>query len=1295
MEMPFSLPQGEAQRMLLAGGGAVSALAACTCLSQHRRRQREAAIVTHELSQPEEQHELWTPQDVACWLASKGLPVRQAGLFERQRICGVVLAQLSDQSLKDVGLRRVGDRLKVLAAVESLRADSASAPASVPRAAGVRDRGIALAPVSPARSPATKSPRSRPQPTSEELSRVQEQLGQELCSRLRAAVELMASPALQKLPLASRREKIGAVVRLVGTVLEASEELPASVTTPLVPLLKNAQEMLSLHDQMMTEEGRIQDVQQRQAIAKEQLAAANGGAAPTKRLVELKRLQQQLAEASDADMGALSKAVRAILTEADNFTEQELEVLRELMATLQDKNADVRARVEKRKAEAEAARSSGTQAGEKVRFLLSHIEGDEFPKASAEAQEKALRLALGAVNELSEEEVQANAELVQRLIQVIEQRAKQARSGSPKKTSRASGSPRGPSGQNSALEQTVSLIYAMTQQLVSPAFEELSVAERVELLSTGFKMAEDLPEAVARSCPEIVSGFVSVLKQRRDELPDLSAAAEGDDDEEEEAGDDEDEPRAPVTASELGQVQAELGKELTKRLKAAVELMASPALQKLPILDRREKLQACAKLVGTVLEASEELPEALTASLIPLLKNAQEMLTLHDQMMTEEARIQDVQQRQAVAKEQLAAANGGVAPTKRLMELKRLRQQLAEADDSDMGNLSKAVRGILAETDDFNEQELDVLKDLLQALQERNEVVRARVEKRKREARDKATSNGSPAEKKLRTLLDHIESDDFSKDSIESQEGVLRLALEAVNELSEDEVQRNVEVVQRLVQLVEQRATALRRSKPSPKRSSNAGGSPARSPTRGSAGSPKQSSPRHASPKSSKGGSPKKRAPKAQEEEEEPSADKMMLELIASMTKELVSPEFDDLPLEERVRLLATGFKMAEDLSKLGVVREFPEIVRGFYGVLKQRQAELAEVTRQLADGAEEEDDEEDDEDGDLDDKAAESVLDIVPRVQDRLMTEDFAETTSKAELEAITWVLAETSREIGAAGAERLVHLVQPVHELFALRLKEVSESEGTSLALRGSMPFGVLSAQEAGKNVWEIRATSASGEPELSAVPNKTEPQGAAAEGQKMRAILVAVGDGTEELEMKHLASVLKDKYEVESEILSGPDATARDFLEAIIPPEEEDTRLLVYYRGDHEWEGDPTLYFSEGESVMSNSFLEALPKSAVVIHDIGNVWTVMSPAIEDQKLQLRMADVKAREVFAPETGWMFGNTFTTIFTQLMADKDEAPRSASELMREMILCVTSNGPQLSGDSKCASVFDKVPIAP
>jgi len=1132
-------------------------------------------------------------------------------MFEQGKVCGVVLGELSEEDLKKIGLVRVGDRLKVIAAVKSLSIAPHGTRMMLddPMSEDLDADGEQLEQV--------RALRSR-----------QEQLGEELGQRLKISVELMASPALQKLPPAERREKLRPIGKLVEMVMNL-EELPDTTVATLAPLLKNAHEMLSLHEQMMHEEERIQEVQSRQEITRQQLAEANGGRMPTKRLMDLKRLQKQVLKADISEMEVLSGEIRDILADTADFTEQEFEVLRELVEMLQEKR--VRLERQQRQMMGDMAAQDGhtapkraspkaeSSAGEKLAALLRHIEEESFTKLSVESQSKALRLALDIISELSAEEQHRHMGLVNRLIQCVEQRSKVTLGGEAQEAASA------PTG----LDKTITLIKAMTRDLASPAYSKLPAEERLHLVYSGFKMAEQLPDIVLSSRPDVVKEFYTVLKKRQEEFDEMAAGAQEEQEKEEEEGDDEDDegdeeeedeeeeedPDDPRT-KELQSIQEQLGKELTQQLMAAVEAMSSPILQKLPILERRKRLQECAKMCSAVLDAAQALPREISDPLLPLLKDAQDMLTLHNQMMDEEAKIQEVQ-------------SGGT----RLEELKSLQRRLAEAGASDLEGLSVEVGNVLGNTDDLTGEELEVIRELLTGLKERNEAVRAR-EAAQAESREQETS----PRRLLVRLVDQISSDGFMKMPEEDQQVLLRLALDTVNSMPEKHVAGMAEVVKKLVKWVEQRSLDLRQGQKSTRDS--AAGSPARSP---------------------------KRTPPS------PPKEVQDIRAVSNLTLQLQSPDFDKLPSTEQMDLIMLGFKIAEEMGELdhdSLNAIDVEVRRDFLRVLKQRQAEL------ILKAAEE--DLSDEEDEDVPVASAYSLV----GVKNRLADEDFAATTSKSELEAITWVLSESGSEVWNP-PERFLQIVKPLHELFSRRLKEVNDMD-VAIPLSRGMPFGVLCVHQVGQDEFEIRATA--GEPELSAVPSKTKPKGAAASSCPVRAVLMGVGEGTEALEMKRLGSVLEEKLDIKSKVFVDPfEVDSPEFREAI-STEADPSRLLVYFRGSSK--ADPV-------GKVSDSIFALLPDSAVCIRDTGDVWTLRSPASGDSTLQLRLADEKAREALQPENGMLFGNTLTVVFTQLMLNKAEAPRSASELAREMILCVTASGPQLAGSSNCSAPFDAIPIAP
>eukprot|EP01065_Artemidia_motanka_P014891 TRINITY_DN1873_c0_g1_i1.p1 TRINITY_DN1873_c0_g1~~TRINITY_DN1873_c0_g1_i1.p1 ORF type:complete len:923 (+),score=295.79 TRINITY_DN1873_c0_g1_i1:72-2840(+) len=746
--------------------------------------------------------------------------------------------------------------------------------------------------------------------------------------------------------------------------------------------------------------------------------------------------------------------------------------------------------------------------------------------------------------------------------------------------------------------------------------------------------------------------------------------------------------------------QEKLAEQLTMRVQAATELLCAPGLRKLEPEQRKHKLASVAQLVEKVIEAGESLPASLSEGLLPHIKNVQDMLELHSQLLDEEIRVAEVQKRQ----HELAggAAGGGERASGRMGELRRLQvsieQQLKSGDMSGFNVLGQKLCEHMEELESMSEAEIAVLQEIMMMLRADGDSLKQQAQERGARAAQEEDGAG----RRLRDIVDMLEQKGIERLPFQQQADIMQLGFDVLESLTDEDRVRHRQLVLRVSQALLHQKDALKEelARQSAGRPSSPTGS---SPQRSAARPPL--SPRSQSPRGS-AASPQRELRIARRPRSEGSADStreaatspLSSGAIASQAKALMdvvgvlqSTGFDELPQSTKLNLLLQGYQFLEKLPA-GFQQTHPTEVGALLQVLQEKQDVIVDAAgsgEAEEDGeGENEDGEGENEDGDAEGRCL-TEADLLPKVLQRLRSEDFVETTSKFELDNITWVMQ-------AVGTQpQYSELLSAVHGEMESVLEQVS-----SIPPSRGMPFGSLSCQQVSDGHFELQVTKTPGEPEKShVIARSSEPVPSTPDSKQAVLVVVeSVQSGTERMEVLRLAEVLRKYHGYDCTLLSGESATKENVVKAVRAAAERvegGGRVLLCYKSNVEME-HTALAFQGDETASLGHLVKLLPFGSVALLDLHDDFVLATAGLDGEMKTLRMS-VAPTAALAVETecSWLLDGFFIPVVCQLLSDKDEAPPTYDELFREMQITMTGRGPQYPQRTVCdsADTFSAVPI--
>ena len=217
----------------IAAASVVSGVVATYRLLRHRHADPVVAIQARVMSQClQDEVERWTPTDVMQWLVEVDASQEARNAFSENGVDGAVLLELQDQHLSDMGIKKVGDRIKIEKGVRRFLGKPSHAPSPQRARADAAE---------PEQQQAVEAPITK---LEQDRDNIQVQLTSMIVSRMRTMYEALNSEQFLQAPLDQQRSFVAAAQHNVATVTEAMKQLPEDRRIELVPLINGLKDTL-------------------------------------------------------------------------------------------------------------------------------------------------------------------------------------------------------------------------------------------------------------------------------------------------------------------------------------------------------------------------------------------------------------------------------------------------------------------------------------------------------------------------------------------------------------------------------------------------------------------------------------------------------------------------------------------------------------------------------------------------------------------------------------------------------------------------------------------------------------------------------------------------------------------------------------------------------------------------------------------------------------------------------------------------------------------------------------------
>eukprot|EP01063_Lacrimia_lanifica_P005058 TRINITY_DN1287_c2_g1_i1.p1 TRINITY_DN1287_c2_g1~~TRINITY_DN1287_c2_g1_i1.p1 ORF type:complete len:922 (+),score=463.38 TRINITY_DN1287_c2_g1_i1:34-2799(+) len=566
--------------VLAAVGGAVGAAALAKCVAGRAAAPAPKAdamrLLNHTLSYGEADVARWTATDAAAWLLRKGVSVDTAALLEGHNVDGTILPHLTETLLTQMGVEKIGDRVKLLALAKEAAAPEqrqlspvppvnpltvAAAERASPSVASTRSVRVQ----SPAESPAKKAAAARMAATAQEGAETQALLQAEMKQKafmeqqiaekyqevvaghiqsLSRVEKFVTSPEFKAAPLGQRQDQLKKVVELLSKLIAFADEIPEEYAAVLTHAIKRVYGHVKEHD---AEFGEVEGSGDEPADM--------GKAERLRRIGELKG---HLTNCEAGDLNRLMGELREVVGQIEDCNDaEELAALNDVFELLQKKNESLQRRAEELKAMKALHESQGEETEELIVAIQELLKVD-FSGQTLEKQEEYLRLAVTVLSKYVNSKGSDPAlcvqlgELVKNRRVEFEANKKRAGGESPKKGGAATQTEEG------LAEELREIVEA----LKADEFEKLPLELQFQALEHAYQTIDKMDKRQLAAHLPLTSELMKLLKLRHKAATKAGAdmaAANGvdlDDEEEEpeyeEAGDDdEDEDRRTAPQNEV------------------------------------------------------------------------------------------------------------------------------------------------------------------------------------------------------------------------------------------------------------------------------------------------------------------------------------------------------------------------------------------------------------------------------------------------------------------------------------------------------------------------------------------------------------------------------------------------------------------------------------------------------------------------------------------------------------------------------------------------------------------------
>ena len=195
-------------------------------------------------------HTRWTSNDVAAWLVSKGITSESAIIFKKENIDGSILKSVTSDTLKQMGVTKLGDLMKIETLIAQLLDEQPASPVSQvpvgetersrvvnpldPEVGILRKAVVATATARTATVPSPTAAAAAPETTEESMDARYASIVDGNIESLERVASFITSREFKIAPAAQQKIQLKKVVELLTNLLGFSEEIPPAEAQRLV-----------------------------------------------------------------------------------------------------------------------------------------------------------------------------------------------------------------------------------------------------------------------------------------------------------------------------------------------------------------------------------------------------------------------------------------------------------------------------------------------------------------------------------------------------------------------------------------------------------------------------------------------------------------------------------------------------------------------------------------------------------------------------------------------------------------------------------------------------------------------------------------------------------------------------------------------------------------------------------------------------------------------------------------------------------------------------------------------------
>eukprot|EP01061_Rhynchopus_euleeides_P004367 TRINITY_DN13620_c0_g4_i1.p1 TRINITY_DN13620_c0_g4~~TRINITY_DN13620_c0_g4_i1.p1 ORF type:complete len:896 (+),score=348.19 TRINITY_DN13620_c0_g4_i1:75-2690(+) len=535
------------------GVGAVAAYGcAQKCAPGNSSQRRGEAIKSRSLSY-ERDHTRWSSEDVATWLVQRGVSVEAAIVFEDENIDGTVLPNISGNDLDQMGVRRIGDRMKIEGLIKNL----GETPLSPARQRAVQEeRPVVVNPLDPSagnlpasrqRETAIASPPRAQSPTPESVidAKYKEIVDSNIESLERVTL-FITSDEFKSAPATQQKIQLKKVIELLTNLLSFSEEIPSSQAARMV------QHIQAVYTHVKSF-GDLDDVDE---SAAEPTPGVPSAATKNARLAKIQQFKKLLqSSVGEAGLDDIMENLRTVVGDIDNCSDpEELQALNEVFELLQERNTALQKRADELKRQKAEAMSIANAGPEKELMLATQLLNKDFSVIPIAKQEEYLRASVVILSKYMEND-SCDPRLAIKIGDLIKAKRDEFEAN---RLREASG------GEGGSLKQKLQRLVL----LLGDDFDELSMEKRFEVLEQAYTTLDTItPQALAEH-HDVTSELVSLLKKKHGETAKAAGLVDEDEAAEETSADEPSMTDIKKENSESPQNEVNLLPKVYQRLKS-------------------------------------------------------------------------------------------------------------------------------------------------------------------------------------------------------------------------------------------------------------------------------------------------------------------------------------------------------------------------------------------------------------------------------------------------------------------------------------------------------------------------------------------------------------------------------------------------------------------------------------------------------------------------------------------------------------------------------------------------------